>query len=81
METSYLETYHLDDLLVNATQEIILNGFDTRNLPEAIKEWVAGKLLKTLPKALLKRLLTLILDNREITNCVDFMLPRKNTTD
>lgn len=60
----------LDDLLVVAIKEIITNGMATSNLPQTIKDWTAGKLLAALPDKIVKKLLLMLLDNRDLKNWI-----------
>jgi len=64
--------YNLDDLLVSVTQEIMVNGMDTLAVPETIKDWLAGKVLRALPKRLNQKLLSFLLDNRDMEGSLGF---------
>lgn len=66
----HVNVYQLDDLLVACAQDIIVNGFATETIPDSIKEWVAGKVLKTLPKRLTQKLLSFVLDNRDTADTI-----------
>merc|ERR1712066_601540 len=64
--------YNLDDMLVSVTQEIMVNGMETTAVPETIKDWLAGKVLRALPKRLNQKLLSFLLDNRDMDGCLGF---------
>lgn len=61
----FCDSYFYDDLLVNTTREIIVNGMSTDNIPQTIKDWVSGKVLSSLPEQLVKRLINFVFDNRD----------------
>jgi len=73
----HVDVFQLDDLLVACAQDIIVNGMETGTIPDSIKEWVAGKVLKSLPKRLVQKLLSFILDNRDISEAIGL---RENST-
>lgn len=64
--------YSFDDLLVSCSQEIIANGFSTDQIPDSVKDWVSGKLLKTLPDLLIRRLFNFLIENRDITQTLGY---------
>merc|ERR1712066_506856 len=61
----HIDAYAFDDLLVACTQEIIINGFETDKIPATVKDWIAGMIVRSLPKKLSVELLNFILDKRE----------------
>jgi len=69
---THVDTYSFDDLLVNCTQELMANGLETTRIPETIKDWIGGKLLRALPQRLCRRLLTFILDNKDLDKIMGF---------
>lgn len=73
----HVDVFQLDDLLVACAQDIIVNGFDTLTIPDSIKEWVAGKVLKSLPRRLTQKLLSFVLDNRDVSDSIGL---RENAT-
>ena len=44
------DVYSFDDLLVACAHEIIIHGMDTKIVPEGIKDWVAGKLVRAMKR-------------------------------
>jgi hypothetical protein len=64
--------YSFDDLLVSCGQEIIANGFNTDQIPDSVKDWVSGKLLKTLPDLLVRRLFNFLLEHRDISTTLGY---------
>ena len=69
---AHIGSYALDDLLVNCCKEIISHGMDTEYLPATIKDWIAGKIFKSLPKRLVQKFLAFLLDDRDLTQHVGF---------
>lgn len=61
-----LDVFAFDDLLVTCSHEIINNGIETECIPDSIKDWFAGKVLRALPSALLKKLCGFLLENRDL---------------
>ena len=71
------EDFLLDDLLVNCCKQIINNDGnieDHENIkyPDSILDWVSGKVLRCLPNLFLKRLLTLILENKDLKSLLKY---------
>ena len=65
-------SYQLDDLLVNCCKEIIANGYETNKLPPTIKDWLAGKIMSSLPKRLVQKFLAFLLDDRDLNEHVGY---------
>lgn len=74
-----MDLFSFDDLMVSCVQEIISNGMESTNIPEEIKGWISRKIVTSLPQQLIKRLLTYLLDNRELSDSIGFR--EKNTGD
>jgi len=74
-----IDLFSFDDLMVSCAQEIISNGMETTNIPDEIKGWISRKIVTSLPQQLIKRLLTYLLDNRELSDSIGFR--EKNTGD
>jgi len=66
------ELFCFDDLLVSVCQEIMSNGMETDTIPETIKDWLSGKLVRALPKRLTQKLLSYFLDNRDMDGVLAF---------
>jgi len=64
--------YNIDDLLVSASHEIMVNGMESNIIPDTIKDWMAGKVLRALPKRLTQKLLSFLLDNRDMEGTLGF---------
>ena len=64
--------YNVDDLLVSCSHEIMVNGMDSNIIPDTIKDWLAGKVLRSLPKRLTQKLLSFLLDNRDMEGTLGF---------
>ena len=64
--------YNVDDLLVSCSHEIMVNGMDSDIIPDTIKDWLAGKVLRALPKRLTQKLLSFLLDNRDMEGTLGF---------
>ena len=62
--------YSFDDLLITCCKEIIQNGFETNQIPDTIKDWLSGKIIRSLPKNLVQQLVTFLIDNRNLNNHV-----------
>lgn len=67
---THIPAYALDDLLVNACREIIAHGMETSHLPQTIKDWIAGKILTSLPKNLVSKLLGFLLEDRDFNEYI-----------
>jgi hypothetical protein len=48
------------------------NGMETDTIPETIKDWLSGKLVRALPKRLTQKLLSYFLDNRDMEGVLAF---------
>merc|ERR1712223_1383066 len=48
------------------------NGMETNTIPETIKDWLSGKLVRALPKRLTQKLLSYFLDNRDMDGVLAF---------
>ena len=72
MKSDNCELFCFDDLLVSVCQEIMANGMETSSVPETIKDWLSGKLVRALPKRLTQRLLAFFLDNRDMEGVLAF---------
>jgi len=66
------DVYSFDDLLVVCSQEIMVNGMDTDAIPGTIKDWISGRIVRSLPKRLIQKLLSFLVDNRDITETLGF---------
>jgi len=66
VETPNADTFIFDDLLSFATRDIIKNGLKNTKIPEPIKNWVAAKILSTLPDKLIEKLASFVLNNKNI---------------
>lgn len=66
VETPNADTFILDDLLSFATKDIIKHGLKDTKIPEPIKNWVAAKILSTLPDKLIEKLASFVLNNKSI---------------
>lgn len=66
------DVYSFDDLLVACAHEIIIHGMDTNIVPESIKDWVAGKLVRAMPKQLCQRLLNFMIEMRDFESTLGF---------
>ena len=70
--TSNADIYSFDDLLITCAHEIMINGFETTVIPPTVKDWVAGKIVKSLPHRLIQKLLGFIIDNRDMTDTIAY---------
>lgn len=68
MENLHENLYNLDDLLVSATKDIIANGYENSVIPTHIKSWIAEKMVLSLPKTFVNKLLSFIIDQRDISD-------------
>merc|ERR1711879_866234 len=66
------DVYSFDDLLISSAQEIMVNGMGSEVIPETIKDWLAGKVLRALPKRLTQKLLSFLVDNRDMEATLGF---------
>jgi len=66
MTNLHADTYIYDDLLVNTSREIIENGLESPNIPSTIKDWISGHVMRALPGQLVKRLISFVLENRDL---------------
>jgi hypothetical protein len=66
VETPNADTFIFDDLLSFATRDIIKNGLKNTKIPEPIKNWVASKILSTLPDKLIEKLASFVLNNKSM---------------
>ena len=69
---THVGSFLLDDLLVSCSQEIIKNGIETNTVPDTVKDWIFGKVIRSLPTPLVKRLLSYLLDQRDIAETLGF---------
>jgi len=69
---AHVGSFLLDDLLVSCSQEIIKNGIETNSVPDTVKDWLFGKIMRSLPSPLVKRLLSYLLDQRDIAETFGF---------
>ena len=67
---SNLGGFCFDDWLVSIGQEIMLNGWKTNNIPETVKDWFSGKVLRALPPRLIQKFIGFLLDNRDIDGSI-----------
>ena len=49
---NFVHTFAFDDLLVNISKEVITNGLESDSIPVTIKDWLCGKIVRSLPKDL-----------------------------
>ena len=63
--TTFCDNYHFDDLLVICSNEIIKNGIESATIPDSIKDWLAGKILRAIPEDLCKILTKFMLESRD----------------
>ena len=68
----HFDNFVFDDLLVSCTKEIITNGMESQKIPRTIKDWLAGKVLSSLPKRLIQKLFSFLLDNRDLSDLVGY---------
>lgn len=67
-----IDCFSFDDLLVSCAHEIMVNGIQTEIVPDTIKDWLCGKLVRALPGRLTQKLLSFLLDNRDLEGILDF---------
>jgi len=48
------------------------NGMETSIVPDTIKDWIAGKVLRALPKRLTQKLLSFLVDNRDFEGTMGY---------
>ena len=60
-----VNSYDFDDLLVACAEEITLNGFASDAIPRTVKDWLAGKIVESIPQILLNKILALLMDQRD----------------
>ena len=65
-----LNRYDFDDLLVTCAEEITLNGFASDSIPRTVKDWLAGKIVESIPKILLNKILALLMDQRDTSELI-----------
>jgi len=68
----YADVFSFDDMLASCVAEITKNGMDTLAVPDTIKDWVAGKLLRAFPKQLTQRLLNFMMEQRDFEGLLAF---------
>jgi hypothetical protein len=68
--TSPIDGFSFDDWLVSIGQEIMVNGWKTENIPETVKDWFSGKVLRALPPRLIQKFIGFLLDNRDIDGSI-----------
>ena len=73
---THIGTYALDDLLAATSNDIIQNGFNNTNFPPLIKGWLAEKVLSILPQDLLSEILKLIVEDRDLNECLSYVHDR-----
>jgi len=66
------DVFSFDDMLASCVAEITKNGMDTLAVPDTIKDWVAGKLLRAFPKQLTQRLLNFMMEQRDFEGLLAF---------
>ena len=66
------DVFSFDDMLASCVAEIVKNGMDTLAIPDSIKDWVAGKLLRGMPKQLTQRLLSFMMEQRDFEGLLAF---------
>merc|ERR1711879_1041149 len=67
-----VDVYTFDDLMVACSQEIMVNGIDSISIPSTIRDWISGKIVRALPKRLIQKLLSFLVDNRDMTETLGF---------
>ena len=67
-----VDIYTFDDLMISCSQEIMVNGIESENIPSTIRDWISGKIVKALPKRLVQKLLSFLVDNRDMTETLGF---------
>lgn len=65
---NHISAYFFDDLLATCCHEIIARGMDTEFLPSTIKDWLAGKILRSLPKRFVQKFVSFMLENRDFSD-------------
>jgi transcription elongation factor Elf1 len=65
-----LNSYDFDDLLVSCAEEITLNGFSSEAIPRTVKDWLAGKIVESIPQILLNRILALLVEQRDTSGLI-----------
>jgi len=65
-----MDGFSFDDWLVSIGQEIMVNGWKTDNIPETVKDWFSGKVLRALPPRLIQKFIGFLLDNRDIDGSI-----------
>lgn len=68
--TKPIDGFSFDDWLVSIGQEIMTNGWTTDNIPETVKDWFSGKVLRALPSRLSQKFIGFLLDNRDIDGSI-----------
>jgi len=68
--TNFIDGFSFDDWLVSIGQEIMVNGWKTDNIPETVKDWFSGKVLRALPPRLIQKFIGFLLDNRDIEGSI-----------
>merc|ERR1711997_1068544 len=58
--------------MIACAQEIVVNGFESKIVPDSISDWICGKVMRSLPKRLSSRLLSYLIDNRDLEGTIDF---------
>ena len=68
----YVDAFSFDDLLVSCCQEIMVRGWESADIPASIKDWISGKILNTLPKRLIQKLLAYLVNNKDSEGLIGF---------
>ena len=50
----------------------MVNGMDSAAIPTTIKDWIAGKIARALPKRLIQKLLGMLIDNRDVAETLAY---------
>ena len=66
------DVFSFDDMLASCVAEIIKNGIETQAIPDTIKDWIGGKLLRAFPQQLTTRLLNFMMENRDFDGLLAF---------
>lgn len=70
--SEFVDVFSFDDMMMACCQEVMVNGLETTSIPETVKDWISGKLLRSLPKKLVQRLMSFIISQRDIEGCLGF---------
>ena len=66
------DVYSFDDLLVSCCNEISTNGINSECIPPTIRDWIAGKIIESLPQKLVQRLVSFLTENRDMSETMAY---------